>query len=265
MSESWLALWNGLSPEIPEDEYECWHGIEHVPERVSREGFIEAHRYRAVSPDTARYFTWYRLRSLSALDSPGYRELLDHPTPWSARMRPHLIDFLRWPCEAEAAFGPSVGAALATWRLSVASAAAPGTAGADAADGADTPLARWLSDAVRRGVLLSARIGRHQPDTRFHMPGVQPVHAPAVRGECLVLLHHVTQAALDAGLAALEAARPANIQPIAPPGRYQWLMATRADALATRTDALSTGTDALATSAGARPAPRLDLMRGFKA
>jgi hypothetical protein len=246
MNEAWLALWNGLSPEIPEAEYECWHGIEHVPERVSREGFIEAHRYRATMDGTPRYFTWYRLRSLAALASPGYRELLDHPTPWSARMRPHLVDFLRWPCEAVARVGTSVGAALATWRLAVDAAPSARPAMGDAA------LACWLEEAVAQGLLLSAHIGHHRPDASFSLSGVPTADGSATAGgERLVLLQHGTPAALDAALVALDATRPAGVRPLAAAGRYQWLMATRADALP--------------TPAGVRPAPRLDLMRGFAA
>lgn len=93
-----LALWNGVADGFPLDEYEDWHAFEHVPERVGLPGFVEARRYRHRHAGGTRYFTCYWLESLQALDTPGYRDLLANPTPWSARMRAALTDFVRLPC-----------------------------------------------------------------------------------------------------------------------------------------------------------------------
>lgn len=93
-----LALWNDVDPEV-EAEYEDWHANEHVPERLTVPGILDACRYAAMAPALRpRYLTLYALASAEVLDSSAYRHLLAHPTPASARMRPHLRNVARWVC-----------------------------------------------------------------------------------------------------------------------------------------------------------------------
>ncbi|MEY2952199.1 MAG: hypothetical protein RLZZ401_286 [Pseudomonadota bacterium] len=108
---AFLALWNSISP-AHQAEYEIWHSMEHVPERTSLPGFVEARRYRSLAAPL-HYFTWYGVAALTAFETGGYQNLLSHPTPWSARMRPHLGDFLRLPCGLAGQLGSSTGAYLA--------------------------------------------------------------------------------------------------------------------------------------------------------
>lgn len=120
-SRAFLALWNSISSPQLQPEYECWHSIEHVPERVGLPGFIEARRYRSHDGPPAqppRYFTCYWLASLDALATVAYREVFTHPTTWSARMRSELREFQRLPCTLSGAFGQSTAAQLATLHLS---------------------------------------------------------------------------------------------------------------------------------------------------
>ncbi|MFT3718744.1 hypothetical protein [Pseudorhodoferax sp.] len=119
-----LSLWNGVAPGR-RAEYERWHQLEHVPERVWVPGFVAGTRYRADGPAPAEYFTLYELRDLACLDSAAYRALVDAPTPWSASMRPALRDFVRKPGPVVAREGAGVGAALAVGRLVWAPGAAP--------------------------------------------------------------------------------------------------------------------------------------------
>nr|WP_315426683.1 DUF4286 family protein [uncultured Albidiferax sp.] len=116
--QAFLALWNSVAPEV-QDEYEAWHSLEHVPERTALPGFIETWRYRALH-DPLRYFTCYALDSLAALDTPGYREVMAQPSPWSARMRPALRDFVRLPCTLRGAVGVSTAAQLVVTVLDIA-------------------------------------------------------------------------------------------------------------------------------------------------
>jgi len=116
-ARAFLALWNSISSAPLQPEYEAWHSVEHVPERVGLPSFIDARRYRAHANPAGqrpRYFTCYWLESLEALSTAQYRELVAHPTPWSARMRTELREFVRLPCTLSGACGQSTASQLAT-------------------------------------------------------------------------------------------------------------------------------------------------------
>lgn len=94
---AWLVLWNDVTPEL-EAEYNEWHGKEHVPQRLAVPGILTACRYRAQYDNQRRYLTWYGLSGLQVLTSAPYQALLTGPTPWSRRMRPHLLNIERLAC-----------------------------------------------------------------------------------------------------------------------------------------------------------------------
>jgi hypothetical protein len=94
---AWLALWNDVDREV-DDEYNAWHAEEHVPQRLTVPGILAAARYRSAGPDQVRYFTWYALAGVDVVRSEPYRKLLEQPTPWSNRMRPHLRNLARYVC-----------------------------------------------------------------------------------------------------------------------------------------------------------------------
>lgn len=113
MARALLALWNDVTP-AREDEYNDWHAYEHVPERLTMPGFVWAQRWRAVEPEGPgpRYLTLYGLTSLDALETPEYKHLLANPTPWSQRMRPHLLHLSRWTCTLHAGARAASGAQM---------------------------------------------------------------------------------------------------------------------------------------------------------
>lgn len=109
--EAALALWNDVDP-ARDAEYEHWHSTEHAPERVWVPGFLRATRYARHVGAGPRYFTLYEIRTIDALGSPEYRELVQRPTPWSASMRPSMSGFVRKPLVLSALAGaPPRGAA----------------------------------------------------------------------------------------------------------------------------------------------------------
>ena len=59
-----------------------------------------------------RYFTLYDVASLATFDSSEYVDLLEHPTPWSATMRPDFSYFLRTICTVITTRGTDIGAAI---------------------------------------------------------------------------------------------------------------------------------------------------------
>jgi hypothetical protein len=110
--QDFLALWNDIAPER-EAEYDRWHTLEHVPERVAVRGMRGARRYVDRARERHRYFTLYELDDLTVLGSAGYLDLVRNPTAWSAGMRPDLRNFLRVPCAVVHSEGFGIGAAIA--------------------------------------------------------------------------------------------------------------------------------------------------------
>lgn len=109
---AFLALWNDIAPQR-EAEYDQWHTLEHVPERVSVDGFLGARRYVNRVRTSHRYFTLYQTQSIDAFTSAEYLDLLAHPTPWSASMRPDFSNFVRAVCAVTKSAGTGIGAAIA--------------------------------------------------------------------------------------------------------------------------------------------------------
>src|SRR5262245_60892284 len=97
---AFLALWNDIA-RAREPEYDRWHTKEHVPERVAVAGFHGARRYVNRARDFHRYFTLYDVAGLAVFEHPEYTDLVQHPTPWSASMRPDFANFLRAMCSVE--------------------------------------------------------------------------------------------------------------------------------------------------------------------
>jgi hypothetical protein len=111
-STAFLALWNNVDPSM-QSEYEVWHCFEHVPERTALPDFIQTRRYRSIA-HPLRYFTCYEVAHLGAFESNNYKDVMANPTPWSARMRASLQNFVRLPCTLLARAGQSSASQLVT-------------------------------------------------------------------------------------------------------------------------------------------------------
>jgi len=240
---AFLALWNGISDPAMQAAYEAWHACEHVPERVASPGFIEGRRYRAAgAPD---YFTLYTLRDEQCLETDRYRDLIDHPTPWSATMRPHLRGFIRRPCRLALSIEAGCGFTghLATMRVAVRDAAAWIECMAEAA-----------CRMVDRAGLLSVRVGVVPPDDRLAYPvgGAQPVAARDGETAMVLLAEHQDEKALRAGMDALVAHGRLHSQSSMPceTGYYALQSAIRREQLHAPDDK--------------RPMPRNALMKQFQ-
>ncbi len=144
---AFLALWNGFDPALL-DEYECWHTFEHVPERLSVPGFLSGKRCASGGGAERRFFTLYEMESLQVLESAAYRELIDEPTRWSAKMRRSFSGFRRYPCRRVAAAGSGLAGAAATFVLPL---SAPGNE--------VEALAELLGEQFSSGRITSFQIG----------------------------------------------------------------------------------------------------------
>lgn len=181
---AFLALWNGVdTSQVKPEEYETWHSFEHVPERVGLPGFIEARRYGRLDGAAdagALYYSCYWLQSREALATPEYREVLAHPTPWSARMRGALTNFLRLPCDVQGAYGSSSGVYLSALRLRATDATAIAAS-----------LTSMLPAMVAEAGVLCAHWGWAYPTNDFPMAsaGVTPVEGNGQ--EVVLMLQHL--------------------------------------------------------------------------
>lgn len=199
-SNAFLALWNGLDRSGAREEYEAWHAMEHVPERVGLPGFLWGRRYvrgsdtggsdagssdagRAPSAAGSSYFTVYGLQGLDALQTAQYADVIAHPTPWSARMRPRLSAFVRRPCALVATAGASTAAHLVAVRATTAD--LPGWSAATT---------QALAGAEDSALLVRASAGAVPPalDLAYPVGGERIAQAVAGQTTVVLLAEHCT-------------------------------------------------------------------------
>jgi hypothetical protein len=97
-------------------EHDDWHTHEHMPERLAIPGFLRGSRWVALS-GAPRYFVMYEVRGIDVLGSAAYRERLEHPTPWTAKMMRSYVGMRRALCEVVAGFGTGMGHAALLLRF----------------------------------------------------------------------------------------------------------------------------------------------------
>ena len=89
--DGFLAMWHDIASEA-EEEYNCWHTQEHMPERVGIPGFKVARRYVDWNLELHRYFTLYEGQAIQAFDSPDYIARLNAPTSWTQKMMQGVVE-----------------------------------------------------------------------------------------------------------------------------------------------------------------------------
>ncbi|MBM3223744.1 MAG: hypothetical protein FJZ47_08100 [Candidatus Tectomicrobia bacterium] len=77
-------------PERYDEEYNSWYNDEHIPERLSIPGVLNAARYQAVAGGP-KYLACYELTSPEVWHAEAWQQWLTKPTPWSRRMSPSVI------------------------------------------------------------------------------------------------------------------------------------------------------------------------------
>lgn len=83
-----MAFWADIDSDYVL-KYQQWHNCEHVPERVSIEGFVEGRRYRCMT-NSPRFLMFYDTKTTSVLASDGYMAALNKPTPWTKEALTHF-------------------------------------------------------------------------------------------------------------------------------------------------------------------------------
>ncbi|HYS92082.1 MAG TPA: hypothetical protein VEL48_01525, partial [Candidatus Acidoferrales bacterium] len=84
-----LMVWADV-PADTEAEFNRWYNEEHVAERMSVPGFLNAARYEAVKGGP-KHLAVYELESPAVLDSAAYKKVQANPTPWTKRCSPEVI------------------------------------------------------------------------------------------------------------------------------------------------------------------------------
>jgi hypothetical protein len=99
-----------------EPDFNKWYDKEHIIERVSIPGFLEARRYVAVAAEP-KYLNFYTTETLDSLRSPAYLQALQNPTAWTRHHMPKFRNFIRAVARVSASRGRGRGGALAFSRI----------------------------------------------------------------------------------------------------------------------------------------------------
>ncbi len=84
-----LVVLTDVGPEH-DAEFNSWYNEEHLPERLSAPGFLDAARYEALRGGP-RYLAVYELESVDALHTDEYLRMSRNSTKWTKRMSPNIV------------------------------------------------------------------------------------------------------------------------------------------------------------------------------
>lgn len=71
-------------------EFNAWYNQEHLPERLSAPGFLDAALYQATKGGP-RYMALYELETAATIQSPEYKHMSQNPTEWTQRISPSVV------------------------------------------------------------------------------------------------------------------------------------------------------------------------------
>ena len=95
-----LLNWGGVLPKHDLD-YNLWHSLEHMPERMSVKGFLRAFRCVGLkgTNDNDKYFMMYDVKNKDILSSKQYLNRLNNPTDWTSKILSKYVYPSRAICE----------------------------------------------------------------------------------------------------------------------------------------------------------------------
>ena len=113
-----LVNWGGVVQE-KEIDYNQWHSLEHMPERISLPGFLRGFRAQA-EPGTNlnhKYFMMYEAEEKETFISKEYLERLNNPTKWTKEILSYYISPSRTICSVIASKSVGLSGFLSTIRF----------------------------------------------------------------------------------------------------------------------------------------------------
>jgi len=99
-----------------ERDFNQWYDKEHIIERVSIPGFLEARRYIALAAEPI-YLNFYTTETLEVLRSAAYLAALQNPTDWTRRAMAKFRNFTRAVAHVAMSRGQGRGGAIAFGRI----------------------------------------------------------------------------------------------------------------------------------------------------
>ena len=95
-----LLNWGGVLSKYDLD-YNLWHSLEHMPERISVKGFLRALRCVGLkgTNDNDKYFMMYDVINKDVLSSKQYLNRLNNPTDWTSKILSKYVYPSRAICE----------------------------------------------------------------------------------------------------------------------------------------------------------------------
>jgi hypothetical protein len=112
-AEGLLAVWHDVAAGH-EAEVTHWYNVEHHPERLGVEGFLQANRYRLAGGEGTQFLSLYRTRSPAVLTSAAYRARLASPSEWTQKIMPLYRNVTRSVFRLSLARGLPQGGSIAT-------------------------------------------------------------------------------------------------------------------------------------------------------
>ena len=82
-----LVNWGGIV-KSEEVDYNSWHSLEHMPERININGFLRGFRAIGIKGtcNTNKYFMMYEAKSKEVFESKEYLNRLNNPTSWTKKI-----------------------------------------------------------------------------------------------------------------------------------------------------------------------------------
>ena len=113
-----LVNWGGIT-EHKEIDYNQWHSIEHMPERLSLPGFLRGCRAIGIAKTDIKhkYFMMYEAERKEVFISKKYLERLNNPTKWTKDILSHYISPSRTICSVIASKSVGFGGCISTIRF----------------------------------------------------------------------------------------------------------------------------------------------------
>ena len=118
MGAAVLVNWGGVL-EDKEIEYNQWHSLEHMPERISLPGFLKGFRAQG-EPGTQiedRYFMMYEVKNKEIFVPKKYLDRLNNPTKWTKEILSSYISPSRTVCSVIASKSKGFSSFLAIIRF----------------------------------------------------------------------------------------------------------------------------------------------------
>jgi hypothetical protein len=210
--EGFLAVWNDVQQEA-EDEYNVWYRREHMPERVAVPGFLGGRRYIDWDRTFHRYFALYPTRTVGVLNSPEYLARLNAPSPWTQKMFPNLVNYVRGACRIVASRSEGIGGFMATIRLSL----------SDAARGLETsPTAAAAAEIHGLDGVIGVHIGVVDPEVTATPSSEKQLRTAEGTFDAVVLIETISRRSAEEAMPTIEETLTAlpNMAPTRTSGIY---------------------------------------------